>query len=105
MPIDLTAEAAITLSQAARALPPGRGGRPVHPSTILRWVLHGVRGPDGSRVRLGAVRLGGRWLTSREALGRFAAEQTGAPGRDAPGAGRPAGRAREVELQLDRIGL
>jgi len=30
-----------------------------------------VPGPDGNRVRLEAVRCGGKWLTSREALERF----------------------------------
>ncbi len=72
----LTAETLLSLSQAARHLPPGRRGRPVSMSCVLRWVLNGVPGPDGGRVRLEAVRLGGRWITSREAIQRFAERLT-----------------------------
>src|SRR5437867_12449235 len=50
----------------------GRGGRPIHESTILRWILRGLPGPDGERVRLEGLRIGGHWITSREALQRFA---------------------------------
>jgi hypothetical protein len=74
--IDLTNESLISLPEAARLLPAGRRGRPVSLSCILRWVLSGVRLPSGKAVRLEAVRLGGRWLTSREALQRFAEAQT-----------------------------
>jgi hypothetical protein len=70
--IDLTNETSLSLAQAARLLPTGRGGRPVTLSCLLRWVLRGARSPSGEIVRLGAVRLGGRWITSREALQRFA---------------------------------
>jgi hypothetical protein len=73
--IDLANESLIGLAQAAVTLPPGRLGKKVHFSTILRWVLKGGRTPDG-RVQLEAIRLGGRWLTSREALQRFADRQT-----------------------------
>jgi hypothetical protein len=39
--------------------------------SLWRWILRGVPGPDGRRVRLEAVRCGGKWLASREALQRF----------------------------------
>jgi hypothetical protein len=39
--------------------------------SLWRWILRGVPGPDGRRVRLEAIRCGGMWLTSREALQRF----------------------------------
>jgi hypothetical protein len=48
-------------------------------SCILRWVLDGVRLKSGQKVRLEAVRLGGRWITSMEALQRFAIAQTPEP--------------------------
>lgn len=70
--IDLTTETAIPLTQAAKLIPPGRSGRKTHLSTLLRWVEAGAAGPGGSRVRLEALRLGGRWVTSREAIQRFA---------------------------------
>jgi hypothetical protein len=74
--IDLITESALSLPQASRLLPPGRGGRPVTLSCLLRWILNGVRSPSGEVVRLDAIRLGGRWITSREALQRFAVALT-----------------------------
>jgi hypothetical protein len=79
-------ETVLDLTTAAKIIPPARGrrsdadpadepaprGEKTHISTILRWIMRGAKAPDGSRVRLEAVRLGGRWLTSREALQRFA---------------------------------
>jgi hypothetical protein len=70
--IDLTTETPMSLVQVARQQPPGRGGRPVTLGCVLRWILDGARGPSGERVRLEAIRIGGRWVTSREALQRFA---------------------------------
>src|SRR5215471_407670 len=77
--IDLRNETILSLAAAARNLPPGRRGRPVTLSCILRWVLDGVRLKSGQKVRLEAVRLGGRWITSMEALQRFAIAQTPQP--------------------------
>ena len=65
----------LTLPEAARLLPPYRHGRPVSVSCVSRWIRHGLRTPHG-QVRLEAFRLGRRWLTSIEALERFAAAQT-----------------------------
>jgi hypothetical protein len=76
LPIDLSAEKLISLSQVARNMPPFRSCRPVNPSTVLRWIIKGARLSGGERVRLEALRLGGRWLTSMEAVGRFIAIQT-----------------------------
>ena len=69
--IDLLTETPVSLREAANILPRGRSGRPVHLSCILRWILVGAKGPDGQRVRLEGLRIGGRWITSREALQRF----------------------------------
>jgi hypothetical protein len=79
LPIDLRSEQLLSLPQAARRFPPYRRDRPVNPSTIWRWIASGVRVPGGGRVRLGAVRLSGRWLTSIEAIERFVAAQTPHP--------------------------
>jgi Protein of unknown function (DUF1580) len=65
--IDLATEKLVTLVQAAQVRPPGRGGRPTHPSTIYRWISRGIRGH-----KLEAIRLGGTLYTSHEALQRFA---------------------------------
>ena len=87
--IDITREKLFTLGVIARVLPSTRRGRPTHPSTLLRWATKGVRGR-----RLDAVRIGGNWYTSLEALGRFA--EAPAPAAEAcespPGRPRPTGR-------------
>jgi hypothetical protein len=74
--IDLAAETVLSLTEAAKLLPPARLGQPVTPSCLMRWVQVGARGADGRTVRLEALKLGGRWLTSREALQRFAERLT-----------------------------
>jgi hypothetical protein len=69
---DLTTETPVPLAEACKLVPPGRGGKTTHLSTLLRWILTGARSPSGDIVRLEAIRLGGRWMTSRQALQRFA---------------------------------
>jgi hypothetical protein len=69
--ISFSEETPLSLKQAARILPPTRQDKRVHVSTLTRWILHGVQG-----VRLEAYRIGGRWVTTREALERFSAALT-----------------------------
>jgi hypothetical protein len=40
-------------------------------ASIWRWITKGLPAPDGQRVRLEAIRVGGKWVTSREAFERF----------------------------------
>ena len=51
-------ETPLSLTEAARRIPPFRRGRSVTASCIMRWILDGVRTPNG-KVRLEAVRVGG----------------------------------------------
>jgi hypothetical protein len=74
--LDITSEDTLTLTDACRILPRGRNGSRPQLSTLLRWILDGCRAPDRRRVRLEAVRLGNKWITSRQALQRFAAALT-----------------------------
>jgi hypothetical protein len=69
---DLTAEKPIPLAEACKLVPPARRGKRTHLSTLLRWIISGVRNPNGQTVRLDGIRIGGRWMTSREAIQRFA---------------------------------
>jgi hypothetical protein len=107
--LDLTNESTTSLGQAAKLLPPGRRNRPVNLSTLLRWVLSGVKGPSGETIRLEAVRLGGRWVTSREALQRFAERLTPHPSTTVPPSPRSlSARQRAMERaakQLERLGI
>ena len=58
-------ETVLTMSEAARQLP-RLGGKQPHPNTIWRWCRKGLRG-----VTLQYAKIGGRMVTSREALVRF----------------------------------
>ena len=64
----LMTEKILTFSEAARRLPKVGGKRP-HPSTIWRWGRKGLHG-----IRLETRRVGGRFVTSEEALERFTKE-------------------------------
>src|SRR5208282_374235 len=74
--IDVSTEKLITLPEAARAIPPARGGKKTSISTILRWITCGTKAPSGLLVRLEGCRIGERWMTSFEAIQRFAERLT-----------------------------
>jgi hypothetical protein len=100
--IDLNQEPLISIAEAARLRPPGRSGRPTHPSTVYRWIGVGVRG-----VKLEAVRLGGSLYTSREAIQRFGERLTAGATRPDRGQTSTA-RRRAYERagrKLDRLGI
>jgi hypothetical protein len=106
--IDLANETTISLTQAARLLPRGRGDRPVTLSCLLRWIRYGARSPSGELVRLEAIRLGGRWVTSREALQRFAEALTPRLGDTSPMPRTPAAQQRASERaaqQIEKLGI
>jgi hypothetical protein len=108
MAIDLAVETVFPLPEASRYLPKGRKGRPVHFTCLLRWVLVGSRGPDGQRVRLEAIRIGGRWCTSKEALQRFGEALTPAVGDASPTPRTPTSRQKASEKaakQLEKMGV
>lgn len=110
VPINLQNESLLGLAEAARRLPSFRRGRPVNPATIFRWIHDGIRLPDGRIVRLEAVRLGGRWITSVEAMQRFAAAQTPAAGAGPIAQVRRPSTVRQraserAARQLDKLGI
>jgi hypothetical protein len=77
LPFLLLGDKLLSFAQAARLIPPSRRGRPVSPSCLWRWHRSGVKTPDGRTVRLEAVWLVNRLVTSEEAVRRFiAAQQT-----------------------------
>lgn len=76
----------------------GRGGRPVHPATLSRWIQAGVRGQSGARVKLRAVRIGAKWATTAAWLAEFVAATTAASGAGEGDAPRtPAERRRAAD--------
>ena len=99
----------LSLSAAGRLFPGHRGGAAVDPSTVFRWVTKGTRTPAGRLVRLEAVRVGGRWLTSRGAVSRFVAALTAAadPGSSTPPpilSSKAKQRAAAAAAKLQRMG-
>jgi hypothetical protein len=107
--LDLTAETPLPLAEAARLVPPARSGKRTHLSTLLRWILKGAKAPNGQLVRLEAVRLGGRWMTSAPALQRFAEALTPRLDGEASQAPRTPGKrqraAESAGRELDSIGI
>ena len=70
---DILSEHCLGISAAARYLAEIDPAGAHNPAKVWRWMSAGVANPDGQRVTLERARLGRRWLTSREALSRFAA--------------------------------
>jgi hypothetical protein len=104
--INISSEPTIPLTTVCREL--GADGKALSLSTVLRWILKGVRGPHGQRVRLRACRLGGRWITSRSAVQEFANQLTPRIDDPAPAPRTPGQRRRAVELakqQLEKVGI
>jgi hypothetical protein len=105
----ILAESQLGLAAAARAFPGFRGAGTIAPSTIFRWITKGVTIPSGNRVRLEAARLGHRWVTSKEALARFAEVLTAAALPTGDVAIRsPSVRQRDndrAEKELDEMGI
>lgn len=106
---EVSAGLGLSLVEAAHRVPAYRPGKATHAATIWRWVLTGIRLPDGSRLHLEACRLGGRWLTSEAAISRFIAAQTPATSTaPTPPVHTPRQRQRsatKASERLDRIGI
>lgn len=95
-------EQKIDLHQTTRLL--GAHGKPTHLSTAVRAITKGIKLPSGERVFLEALRLGGRWITSREAVERFTTRLTMAALGDASRADTPAIRTtKQRRRELDRV--
>lgn len=68
---NLTEEKLIPLSDVCGLVPGSRGAKRLHRQTVARWIEKGVIAKSGQRVKLGATRVGNRWLTTAEAVERF----------------------------------
>jgi hypothetical protein len=61
----------LTINEVASSLPGHRQNERTSPATITRWILRGCQSLAGRTIRLHAVRAGGRWLVSPDALTEF----------------------------------
>jgi hypothetical protein len=89
----------------------GTARKPADFSTVWRAVTRGTILPDGTRLKLDAVRIGGQWITSVEAIERYVMGLTAAwTGEDVEPAGpsQSQRRARElarVDRELEAVGI
>jgi hypothetical protein len=105
--IDMASEELLTFPQASRRLPIVSGKEPMNPTTVWRWHRYGLRRADGVMVRLQAVRIGGRWVTSAQALERFLEALNATSGEAAQQPRSPHARSRAAERagdELQRLG-
>ena len=94
----------ISLAQAAERLPPSREGRPVHKTCLWRWATEGSKASGGRTVHLEAARVGGRLVTTLQALERYMARLSGDVVVDAPPPVRgPTRRERESATAQRRL--
>jgi hypothetical protein len=61
----------LTISEICTRVPGARGASRVRPATITRWILQGCRSRTGERVKLAAIRVGGRWMVEESRLEQF----------------------------------
>ena len=104
--IDIQNEEILSLAQAGRWLPQIRGaratGKGVHPTTIWRWTHYGVAGPDGEKVLLESLKIGGTRCTSIEALQRFIDRLQGEPVTP-PVSRLPRAQARRAAIAMEEL--
>jgi hypothetical protein len=68
-------EGPISMAAASRFYGEARPGVPTHRATPSRHALRGIRLPDGSTLKLEAIRVNGALRTSRAAVIRFLERQ------------------------------
>jgi hypothetical protein len=86
----LNGERLISITAAGKLLPGMRENAHINSATVWRWIRRGAKSTSGEVIRLEAVRLGFRWLTSAEAVGRFVADLTAASNLSGVRRGSPA---------------
>jgi hypothetical protein len=99
---DISAEQPVPIEQIATHCQ-------THFSTVYRWILKGLPGPDGVRVRLEGLRLGGRWVSSWAALQRFSERTTpcldGEPAQTPRSASKRQRSSEKAQRELEKLGI
>ena len=102
----LNGETLLSFSKLCRKVAGSRDNANAAPSTLFRWVTTGCRSASGRLVRLEAVRVGAKWMSSEEALARFFQELTDLGQTVAEPMPTPAARNRAATAasrELDRL--
>jgi hypothetical protein len=93
----------LTLARVARTLPGRDGEKNISPVTIARWVTHGVIRPGtDDRIKLKAIRLGGRWGVTQDDLDAFISALSPAPSPSTPPR-TPGQRAKASQRALQEL--
>lgn len=94
-----------SLSDVRSRFPGARKNAILHLATMIRWCTRGIRQPDGSRVRLRAIRAGSRWLTTDAWVDEFIAVLTVAhiPDQGAPIPRSPTQRNRASQAAAKEL--
>ncbi|WP_439630911.1 DUF1580 domain-containing protein [Gemmata sp.] len=106
----ILAEGPIGMGPAASIIGTFAAGKRVAPSTITRWIGDGVKLAGGRVVRLEAVKIAGRLVTSKQAVVRFiVAQQATAPAPPADtstprGPGRRRAASEKAGRELEKLG-
>jgi hypothetical protein len=101
-------ETRIDIEEAQRRL--GTDDNPIHFTTVYRLMSRGLKTPSGERTYLEHLRIGGRLITSVEAIARFVARTNGIDDSEAVSAPTACSKQRAVELaavdrRLDAAGI
>ncbi len=67
----LHGESLLSLSALAKLVPRDPGEKPPSSVSMWRWAVKGIKTASGRRVKLETLKVGGRMVSSRQALVRF----------------------------------
>ena len=63
----------MSAASAAKHWPSSKCGKPSHTSKVIRAITKGTPVPGGRRVYLEALKFGGQWITTLEAIQEYGA--------------------------------
>jgi hypothetical protein len=75
----LAGETLLPIGRVAERFPGANGNLQLSSKAVANWIRKGADTPTRQRVRLEAIRVGSRWITSEEAVTRFLAALKGEP--------------------------
>jgi hypothetical protein len=80
MAIDAATDDLISINEVCKKFP-GKSGKPRALNTVIRWIVVGSISRHGSApVKLAALRVGGNWYTTHEAIREFSNSLTAQAG-------------------------
>jgi hypothetical protein len=93
----------LTLARTAKQFPSHKADGSVHPATVTRWIIKGVRNGHGQRVFLQAVRSPAGWLVRPEWIDQFLKACTAGRTDSTPPPRTPTQRQRDAERAEEKL--